>query len=204
MTFLFSEFHSRLTFLFLVLILALYTPVAPMPNLTRRERLKLKKAAKKTTKTGDETSKSLVARAKEIVDAFFDIDFDVKTELKAQRKRMDKNCDDIDWSRIDEVLYMSSKFDSLEWWHVGGRDAHKEVFFVALTIIALPSHNGFQERIFSACTHFDSPLRQSLKIDRFEMAILLAVNECIMKCKIPSDEEAKEIVGRYLEKMGDD
>ena len=70
-------------------------------------------------------------------------------------------------------------------------------------MIALPSNNGFQERIFSACTHFDNPIRQRLKESRFEMAVLLAVNESILKCEIPTNEKAQEIVEKVIKRFED-
>ena len=108
-----------------------------------------------------------------------------------------------DWQRVDveDVLYISSKFDSLEWWNKVGRVSHKKVFYVAPIIIALPTHNGFQERTFSICTWFDSPVRQRLKGSRFEMAVLLAVNEGLLSGDSPSEDQAKEIVTIAIQKV---
>jgi len=50
------------------------------------------------------------------------------------------------------------------------------------------------ERIFSTCTWFDNPLRQRLNDEKFEMAVIIAVNECILNEKEPSDERKMEIV----------
>ena len=72
------------------------------------------------------------------------------------------------------------------------------IYFVVPLTNSLSSHNGFQERIRSACTWFDSPLRQSLKDKRFEMAVLLAVNESLLACEVPSDEKAKEMVEKVI------
>ena len=43
--------------------------------------------------------------------------------------------------------------------------------------MALPAANAFLERMYSTATWFDDPLRQSLGHDRFEMGILLGVNQ---------------------------
>ena len=43
--------------------------------------------------------------------------------------------------------------------------------------MALPAANAFLERMFSTVTWFDDPLRQSLGHDRFEMGVLLGVNQ---------------------------
>ena len=69
---------------------------------------------------------------------------------------------------------------------------------VALVILALPPTNAYQERIFSTCTYFDDPLRQSLKFSRFEMSVLLAVNQAFLRNRIPSFEEVKSIVERVI------
>ena len=71
-------------------------------------------------------------------------------------------------------------------------------------IIALPEANSFQERIFSACTHFDDPLRQSLKEARFDMAVLLSVHESLLSGTVPTEEEEKEIVKDVVAKFETD
>ena len=146
-------------------------------------------------------------QAKEAVKAFFDQHFDPRTELENQRRRMGTDCMGIDWTRVEgnekDILYISSLFDVREWWSNIGRELHVLVFWVAPPMIALPSNNGFQERIFSACTHFDNPIRQRLKESRFEMAVLLAVNESLLECEIPSDEKAQEIVEKVIKRFED-
>ena len=145
--------------------------------------------------------------AKEAVKAFFEQRFDPKTELENQYRRMGNDCKGIDWTRVEgveiDILYISSLFDVREWWSKIGRELHGLVFWVAPPMIALPSNNGFQERIFSACTHFDNPIRQRLKGSRFEMAVLLAVNESILKCEIPTNEKAQEIVEKVIKRFED-
>ena len=96
---------------------------------------------------------------------------------------MGKDTKDIDWGRVKDgdILYISSQFDSLEWWKTQGSRKFPEVFRVALPILALPASNAFLERIFSACTWFDDPVRQSLGDQRFEKSILLAVNKDLRK-----------------------
>ena len=56
-----------------------------------------------------------------------------------------------------------------------------------------------QERTFSTCTWFDDALRQRLKEGRFEMAVLLAVNNAFLEDgSIPSEEEMKKIVEKVV------
>ena len=116
---------------------------------------------------------------------------------------MGKESSDVDWNKVrnNNTLYISSLFDSCEWWRNVGRKHHHLVFLVVSEIIALPSSNGFQERIFSACTWFDNPLRQSLKSTRFEMAVLLAVNESLLCNKVPSEDELEEIVRNVVSNL---
>ena len=46
----------------------------------------------------------------------------------------------------------------------------------ALTILALPTSNAFQERILSACNWYDDPLNQRLHNVHFERKVLLGLN----------------------------
>ena len=107
---------------------------------------------------------------------------DVVAELKEQVERLSSKNGNIDWVRVEsrELLYISSVFDLSEWWHVVGRKTHEIVFRAVPLIISIPSSNGYQERVFSACTYFDSILRQNLKDERFERKVLMAVNEHLM------------------------
>ena len=73
----------------------------------------------------------------------------------------------------------------------------RQIYPVLPAIISVPAANGFLERTFSACTNFDDELCQRLKAGRFEMAVLLAVNECFRR-KIASDEEVKDIVEKAI------
>ena len=176
----------------------------PKCTLSRTERLKQSKAAKvQAEEVRSNKEVDLETQAEKEVEAFFLQKFDPKQELEDQRARMKKGCADIDWKRVREqdLLYISSKFDSLEWWDKVGRKSHKKVFCVAPIVIALPTHNGYQERTFSICTWFNSPIRQRLEGSRFEMAVLLAVNEALLSCDVPTEDEAKEIVKEVVQKV---
>ena len=59
------------------------------------------------------------------------------------------------------------------------RKIHSEVFIVMLAIAAVPASNGFQERIFSACTWSDDPLRQMQSDGEFERSLLLSINDTL-------------------------
>ena len=133
------------------------------------------------------------------------MNFDVEQELKNQRDREGKGCEDVDWALArEDTLCASSLFEVCEWWVKVGRGKNPLFFLVVPAIIALPAANSFQERIFSACTHFNDPLRQSLKEARFEMAVLLSVNESLLSGTVPTEEEAKEIVKDVVAKFETD
>ena len=115
-------------------------------------------------------------------DPFFSLSFNPKKELENQGGRLGKSKMNIDWERVkqNDTLYISSLFDMCEWWKTIGRIQHDLIFLVVAIIISLPASNGFQERIFSSCTWFDDPLRQSLGDDKFEKSVLLSVNQVLL------------------------
>ena len=84
-------------------------------------------------------------------------------------------------------MYISFVFDLGEWWHVVGRQAHIIVFCAVPLIILIPSSNAYQERVFSARTYFDNTLRLNLKDERYEMKVLMAVNDHLMDDLNPID-----------------
>lgn len=103
------------------------------------------------------------------------------------------------WELVQEdTLYASSR-----WLNVG-REKHSLVFLVEPSIVSLPAANAFQERVFSACTHFDDPLRQRLKEARFEMAVLLSINQSLLSDTVPAEDEAKKIVEDIVAKFDAD
>jgi len=148
-------------------------------------------------------------RAEKAVKNFKERIFNPELELKQQRKRKEIGTIDIDWTRVKkgDLLYISSKFDKLEWWKEVGQVKHDLVYLVAPPIIAIPSSNGLLERIFSSCSWFDDSLHQSLKPRRFEMAILMSVNESFLDNGdyVPSEERAQDIVQSVIDIFeGDD
>jgi hypothetical protein len=51
-----------------------------------------------------------------------------------------------------------------------------EVKCAALVMLGKPTHNTFQESVFSQGTYKDSLLKKSLKEDKFEMVVLNSLN----------------------------
>ena len=158
----------------------LYFPIntddLPTPQ-SCRERLQLQHARK--TKRNDLLDSD--ETASKVVESFFNQTFDPKKELEDQLNRNGKSKDNIDWQKVNDnkSRYISSLFDSLEWWKNVGRKKYCEVFIVMLAIAAVPASNGFQERIFSACTWFDDPLRQMQSDGEFEWSLLLSINDTL-------------------------
>ena len=146
---------------------------------------------------------ALEERVKKACDSFFSQSFLPYEELKAQLKRMGKKSDSVDWERVKkhDTLYISSQFDLCEWWKSIGRDKYSLFYIIVPAVIATPASNDFQERIFSCCTHFNKPLRQRLKDGRFEMAVLLSVNQRLLKQGSVPDDEVKEIVQSVVSKL---
>ena len=175
--------------------------LSPTEKMKRNRRRKAKRPHARVAKSTSE-------KASDVVETYFKMEFNPEHELKAQHMRMNNIQDatkmdwselDVDWARVrdNDTLYISSIFDLREWWLSKRRNGQYQLIYpVVPVVLALPSANGFQERTFSGCTVFDSPLRQRMKPKRFEMAVLLAKNDDgLKKMKtVSSDvEEAKDI-----------
>lgn len=151
-------------------------------------------------KPSPSSAPDLVAKA---CKEYFSQKFIPVDELKAQFKRMGKAETDVDWEKVEgyDTLYTSSMFDLCEWWKSEGRKRFPLIFLILPSVLSVPASNAFQERIFSCCTYFDNPLRQSLKDGRFEMAVLLAVNQNILRKGKVSEEEVEKIVDNVMKQF---
>ena len=87
----------------------------------------------------------------------------------------------IDESRIKEPFcdghYANKYFDLLKWWELFGSKRWPCLGLAASIVLGKPSHNGFQERVFSRGTYFDDPLKQRLKEESYERAVLNSLNQ---------------------------
>jgi hypothetical protein len=83
----------------------------------------------------------------------------------------------IDYKKIKEndVIYISKFFDVLEWWKIK-ESTYPELAVGACIVLGKPTHNAFQERVFSRGTYTDTKLRKQLKEESFEMSVLNSVN----------------------------
>lgn len=163
-------------------------------ELSAEERLRISRAKMKGMTRG--VGAGAEGMIEEMVEKWLTQDFDPEGELRAQLDRMKRSDKSIDWERVsgNETLYISSHFNLYEWWKSKGRMRHGWIYPLVPVVTAMPPSNAYMERIFSTCTWFDNPLRQRLSDKKFEMAVIIAVNECILNEKEPSDERKMEIV----------
>jgi hAT family C-terminal dimerisation region len=71
---------------------------------------------------------------------------------------------------IKDPGYTSKYFDVLKWWKLEGSVKYKELSVAANIVLGKPTHNGFQERVFSRGTYL------RLKEENFEMSVLNSFN----------------------------
>ena len=67
------------------------------------------------------------------------------------------------------------------WWQKFGKKDFPQLYLGAMLILAKPSHNGFQERIFSLGNYRDSRLTKRRHEDNFEMGVLEHANVAMME-----------------------
>ena len=92
---------------------------------------------------------------------------------KGSQKDMTKNKDRDPW-------YCKLYFNANGWWCKKGLEMFPHLAVGVMIIFGKPSHNGFQERVFSLGTFKDSRLRKSRSEDNFEMTVLERVNHDLM------------------------
>jgi hypothetical protein len=80
-------------------------------------------------------------------------------------------------TEIRDPGYTSKFFDVLTWWRVEGTIKFKELSIAANIFLGKPTHNGFQERVFSRGVYLDGKLKKRLKEENFEMSVLNSFNE---------------------------
>jgi hypothetical protein len=64
----------------------------------------------------------------------------------------------------------------MSWWKEVGLRSFSEVSCATLVMLGKPTHNAFQERVFSRGTYKDSILKKNLKEDKLEIAALTLLN----------------------------
>jgi hypothetical protein len=115
----------------------------------------------------------------------------------------------IDHVRIKkwDVLYISKFYDAVKWWQENEK-SYPEIALAATIILGKPTHNGFQERVFSRGTYSDTKLRKRLKEEHFEMSVLNAVNgkqidevyDLMKPTIMEKEKERQQLLKDFLEK----
>jgi hypothetical protein len=77
--------------------------------------------------------------------------------------------------QFDDALYCSKFFDASKWW-MKHQTKYPELAMGASIILGKPTHNAFQERVFSRGTYSDTKLRKRLREEYFEMSVINSVN----------------------------
>jgi hypothetical protein len=93
-------------------------------------------------------------------------------------------CNLVNRSKISiycDAIYVAKYFDLLMWWKQEGSRSFVEISCAALVLLGKPTHNAFQERVFSRGTYKDSVLKKKLKEDKFEMSVLNSLNGAQVK-----------------------
>jgi hypothetical protein len=78
--------------------------------------------------------------------------------------------------KFKDASYIANLFDLLKWWKLFGTKNFKELSCGAAVLFGKPTHNGFQERVFSRGTYADCKLKKKLKPENFEMKVLNSLN----------------------------
>ena len=99
-------------------------------------------------------------------------------EYGNERYKLDKKRNRINYTMItlvNDAAYVGKYFDVLGWW-MANNHLYPELAVRACLVLGKPTHNGFQERVFSRGTYQDTKLKKRLKEENFEMTVLNAIN----------------------------
>lgn len=99
-------------------------------------------------------------------------------EFGNERYRIDKARNKINYimiTLVKDAAYVGKYFDVMSWW-MANNQLFPELAVRACIVLGKPTHNGFQERVFSRGTYQDTKLKKRLKEENFEMSVLNAVN----------------------------
>jgi hypothetical protein len=99
-------------------------------------------------------------------------------EFGNQRYKIDKKRNKINYhmiTLINDAAYVGKYFDVLSWW-MANDNLYPELAIIAALVLGKPTHNGFQERVFSRGSYQDTKLKKRLKEENFEMSVLNAIN----------------------------
>jgi hypothetical protein len=101
--------------------------------------------------------------------------------------------------KAHKILWFFGNFDPLEWWGRKGARKYPRVSRISPRRLTKQSHNGQQERSFSANTVIDSPLRRKLSEETFE-----ANRDLLRKFFIDQASESDEFNDAKIKGLGFD
>ena len=108
--------------------------------------------------------------------------------------------------RYEDALYANTYFDLGMWWNVYGKNNFAYLVPGAAIMLGKPTHNAFQERVFSWGTYADGNLKKRMKESNFEMAVLNALNaknmEVLVRCmkyEVEDDSSVHHQVSRFFD-----
>ena len=108
-----------------------------------------------------------------------EVDKDIETTYgneNYKKDMLDKNMENMKWVKsLKEPYYTFKYFDVLKWWRDFGANEWPMISTAAVILLGKPTHNGYQERVFSRGTYMDCKLKQSLKESSYEMAVLNSI-----------------------------
>jgi hypothetical protein len=78
--------------------------------------------------------------------------------------------------KMKDPVFVGNMTDIMKWWNICGQVNYKEMSCGACILFGKPTHNGFQERVFSRGTYADCKLKKNLKEENFEMKVLNSLN----------------------------
>ena len=107
-------------------------------------------------------------------------------EYGNERYKLDKKRNRINYTMItlvNDAAYVGKYFDVLGWW-MANNHLYPELAVRACLVLGKPTHNGFQERVFSRGTYQDTKLKKRLKADdpgitRTTLLAIHALNEAL-------------------------
>lgn len=79
-------------------------------------------------------------------------------------------------SYVNDPLVIGQYFDLIKWWRNDGTQSYPRLSTAATIILGKPTHNAFQERVFSKGNYHDSSLKKKTTEVNFEMSLLNSLN----------------------------
>ena len=116
--------------------------------------------------------------------------------------------------KLRDANNLRQYFDVLKFWKLIGSQRWPRLSTLAILLLVKPSHNGFQERVFSKGRYKDGWLQKRQHKDSNEISVLEAVNEAFMLNKDffqtlkdvekTDRKENKQVINKFFERNTDD